>query len=582
MTIMSDAAAKAKLRSARIKAAKAAKKLPTAILLQRKVECDAKALKIVERLIETQVEEEWLLQNLGQINRSHLEDVIEERAILKLCGYPLCDNPLTKIVNKQYKISTLRNKVYDVQQTKNFCSFWCYSATEYLLEQMLTSPLWLRAEEEIPSFILFDKPKATVKNPPGVEVNIVGLDLPPDRDCPSGREEKIPKISDERNSEISEEVRNEETCDEITERSSEDSNKLLEKNRPPFEFSNQSSGITGHQSNILKTETTASKSELELKNSLTNSEITDSLIDSEKKNLEKSLEAEKSLPERPKKSEFTKNADKIKKLKKRPSVSFASITSRVEQSITEWITKHTIDLLHGDESTKQKLLETLTQQDRYGELCKKLNTLQLEESKEDRVSAIQSSFLQPAPHFSVLKEEAETLEVKVRAFYHGSTVIEPPPPKETTDEEEEEPKVVPLTSAHAPIALRRRIFLDKLNKVLPDLLRALSGPGQYQHAYTPDKLAKVKALVSTFKLSATNIVFKTAEWTLVAFLIIKILSIMDVSVKNLLSSKQATMYTSMILMSYQLDSHYLDRLVASLTLKDSTDNDKENGHLSDF
>lgn len=213
-------------------------------------------------------------------------------------------------------------------------------------------------------------------------------------------------------------------------------------------------------------------------------------------------------------------------------------------------------------------------EDRHGALIKKLNTIQLEESKEDRVSAIQSTVLQPAPHFSVLKEEAEALEVKVRAFYDGSTAI-PPVVTEKKEEEENDDKVVPLTPAHAPIALRRRIFLDKLNKVLPDLLRTLSGPGQYQHTYTPDKTAKVKALVSTFKLSATNIVFKTAEWTLVAFLIIKILSVIDDNIKNLLETKQATMYTAMILMSYQLDSSYLDRLVGSLTMVEKLDSDDD-------
>lgn len=38
----------------------------------------------------------------------------------------------------------------------------------------------------------------------------------------------------------------------------------------------------------------------------------------------------------------------------------------------------------------------------------------------------------------------------------------------------------------------------------------------------------------------------------------------DPELKFVLSTKQATMYISMILMSYKLDSNYLDRLVMEL------------------
>lgn len=39
----------------------------------------------------------------------------------------------------------------------------------------------------------------------------------------------------------------------------------------------------------------------------------------------------------------------------------------------------------------------------------------------------------------------------------------------------------------------------------------------------------------------------------------------DPELKALLSTRQASMYISMILMSYKLDSNYLDRLVIELT-----------------
>ncbi|EFN88275.1 RNA polymerase II-associated protein 2 [Harpegnathos saltator] len=92
-------------------------------------------LQIVEQLLEPNVDSDWLLQNLQFINKAHLEDVIEERVIIKLCGYVLCSKPLIVIVKQQYRISTCTNKVYDISKHKNFCSSSCYGASNYLLEQ---------------------------------------------------------------------------------------------------------------------------------------------------------------------------------------------------------------------------------------------------------------------------------------------------------------------------------------------------------------------------------------------------------------------------------------------------------------
>lgn len=89
---------------------------------------------------------------LKHISRSHMEDVIEERAITKVCGYVLCQKPITVVIKQTYHISLKDKKVYDMTKRKNFCSSGCFAASNYLLEQMLTSPLWIREKEEIPEF----------------------------------------------------------------------------------------------------------------------------------------------------------------------------------------------------------------------------------------------------------------------------------------------------------------------------------------------------------------------------------------------------------------------------------------------
>lgn len=89
------------------------------------------------------------------INQSHYDDIVEERSIVKLCGYPLCDDPLKNIPKRQFIISTAQNKVYDITERKKFCSNKCFKSSVYLKEQILTSPLWVRREDDIlPEFKL--------------------------------------------------------------------------------------------------------------------------------------------------------------------------------------------------------------------------------------------------------------------------------------------------------------------------------------------------------------------------------------------------------------------------------------------
>lgn len=92
---------------------------------------------------------------------------------------------------------------------------------------------------------------------------------------------------------------------------------------------------------------------------------------------------------------------------------YHTLAMHVEQSVREWITKNTLCLLMGEEDERNQLLEKLTQYDRYQQLCKKLNKLQLQSEKEDRVD-LERGELKPLPHFSVLQEEGKKMEIKVQ------------------------------------------------------------------------------------------------------------------------------------------------------------------------
>lgn len=74
---------------------------------------------------------------------------------MKLCGYPMCDMNLEDVPAKQYHISTKHNKVYDITERKNFCSSQCFKCSQYLREQLLTTPLWVRKDtDKLPEFKL--------------------------------------------------------------------------------------------------------------------------------------------------------------------------------------------------------------------------------------------------------------------------------------------------------------------------------------------------------------------------------------------------------------------------------------------
>ena len=73
------------------------------------------------------------------------QDAVEERSLVKVCGYPLCNKPHDAgKIKQKFHISTVTNKVYNVEERKQFCSAVCFKASNFFKDQLETSPLWLR------------------------------------------------------------------------------------------------------------------------------------------------------------------------------------------------------------------------------------------------------------------------------------------------------------------------------------------------------------------------------------------------------------------------------------------------------
>ncbi|XP_053692572.1 putative RNA polymerase II subunit B1 CTD phosphatase RPAP2 [Sabethes cyaneus] len=151
-------------------------KVQLQLALRKKKDCNAKAQSIVEALLEPIDNVDWFLHNLRDINQCHYDDVTQERAIQRICGYPLCKVELTNLPNKKYVISLSNKKVYDITERKNFCSGSCYKASGYIKAQLLTSPLWLRDQEDIPQFKLYGVIRKNNTSKPSNPVELLGFE----------------------------------------------------------------------------------------------------------------------------------------------------------------------------------------------------------------------------------------------------------------------------------------------------------------------------------------------------------------------------------------------------------------------
>ncbi|XP_022730565.1 putative RNA polymerase II subunit B1 CTD phosphatase RPAP2 homolog isoform X5 [Durio zibethinus] len=83
--------------------------------------------KIQLHLLDGIQDEKQLLASVSLISRSDYEDVVTERSISNICGYPLCRNPLPSepLRKGRYRISLKEHRVYDLLETNMFCSADC-------------------------------------------------------------------------------------------------------------------------------------------------------------------------------------------------------------------------------------------------------------------------------------------------------------------------------------------------------------------------------------------------------------------------------------------------------------------------
>jgi len=291
-----------------------------------------------------------------------------------------------------------------------------------------------------------------------------------------------------------------------------------------------------------------------------------------------------------------KHPHATERMKKRASSDLKESLEKVEDSLSEWFTIDTYRLLRGDEYVRQVLIEnectvenvlaavgediaavgpeqTFDFRSRYVELCRNLDLKELEEENSREETAIGRDTEAPqgdvspvsneSDPFEKLQQEALVERLKISAYLQGKTEFDKEEKSsgatkkksekgriKDIEERRNDPSLeprIPLVDRYAQGALRRRIFHDQLDRVLPDLLQLLG-------ILRRDVNEALGKFVHSFSLGAENVVLKPEEWTLVSIFLLKMVSARDEKTRKCLESPSSTKYLNMLLLSYGITS----------------------------
>uniref|UniRef100_A0A8C3WIM0 RNA polymerase II subunit B1 CTD phosphatase RPAP2 homolog n=1 Tax=Catagonus wagneri TaxID=51154 RepID=A0A8C3WIM0_9CETA len=520
--------------------------------IRKKIEFERKALCIVEQLLEENITEEFLKECGKSITPAHYSDVVDERSIIKLCGYPLCQKKLGIVPKQKYKISTRTNKVYDITERKCFCSNFCYKASKFFQAQIPKTPVWVREEERHPGFQLLQEGQSGHS---GEEIQLSSKAIKTsDIDSPDLSEKHYESSSSSTHS------------DSGSDNEQDFVSSILPGNRP---------NAAGTMPQLHKKSIMRKKADQQVNSNHESKEqvltdVTEQLghcrLDSQEKasgcelplqELNTQISSDSPSQEKLEASEVPKskyNSSKItlvgiskksaehfkRKFAKsnqvsRSASSSAQVCSEVakanllkalKETLIEWKTEETLKFLYGQDYASVCLkpssaplvkAEELDEDDITSDSERHPPAWQESQNSLDESLPFRASdpAVKPLPSYENLKKETETLNLRIREFYRGRYVLS----EETTkslDSEEHDP-TFPLIDSSSQNQIRKRIVLEKLSKVLPGLL----GPLQITLG---DIYTQLKNLIRTFRLTNRNIIHKPAEWTLIALVLLSLLT----------------------------------------------------------
>jgi len=113
--------------------------------IRAKVACEKAAYTIQWTLLEPGVTEEELEAAAHVLQPHHYEDVVTERALDGLCGYPPCTKAAPrKGQGPKLHVSIDHHKVYDISSLHSFCGHECARRSSEFAASLSTASLFLR------------------------------------------------------------------------------------------------------------------------------------------------------------------------------------------------------------------------------------------------------------------------------------------------------------------------------------------------------------------------------------------------------------------------------------------------------
>ncbi|XP_008277394.1 putative RNA polymerase II subunit B1 CTD phosphatase rpap2 [Stegastes partitus] len=602
--------------------------------LREKLELEKRALKVVERLLEDSVAEDFLVDCAKFIAPANYKDTIEERSIAKLCGYPICPNKLGKIPTQQYKISTKTNKVYDITERKCFCSNFCYKASKEFELQISKTPLWLRQHESPPEIKLLKKGDCGSS---GEEVKLSERCLKEeDIENPLAAQPEDLSTSQQRPAaaEHSDSSDGEQEQDFVSSVVSQQQRPRVHWGDLPKRTDGDGKGAQGDMERRSKQARKGSKEEMELyqqqnteKEGQTRKEVR---TDAEKPkqlhrtNTDQAVKEQKDLPDEASVEEATaklnlcslsetvnhnislpvestpqgehtpsltspsvieskppteskrfpssanqnshntalanqaglnitqvgmskRGAAGLRDLLKthageaKPDTLHLNLLEGLRATLKEWCTDETLKFLYGaDHSLGSPFVDV---QEEKEEVEDELDEDDLEDDVID--AGEQKKLSAAAPDYETLKRDTQQLELRVSEFYKGTWVL----PEEvqevngnpvTVQDQRTKDPVLPLIDSQAQHLIQKRITVEKLTSCLRNIVGPL-------HLTVSDVSTDLNNLVRTFRFTNTNIIHRAPEWTLLAVVLLHLLSEVSPLVREALETSASVEYLNTLM-----------------------------------
>ncbi|KAG8194302.1 hypothetical protein JTE90_004530 [Oedothorax gibbosus] len=516
---------KAKSMTKEQKLEKAAREKRLSTTKERILGMKRDVLKIVESMLEKDLSNEWFLENCPKLCQQDYEDVIQERSIERLCGYPLCNKSIDKVIKQKYQISRLFNKVYDVTERKCFCCNECYKASNYLKAQLSEVPLHLRqAGMPINLHLISEKENSGSAGEEIVfKVSIDKNDI--EKECNPTPATNLSKI-------LKEDVKGME----------EHLSKLEIKERTyekPFVFGS-------------KPEDKPVENDLDLAESHSESSDTDNNQEEgedepqnfpEYSNLSLLTNKHMPIPETNKKVVLIEPINKPWYKTVSESITLTSIDF-ISNVFYDWFTEDTLKYLIGERKLyamkADHLFQTMVSSDseelstvkrEYIDLCLKMDQLSDDEDSDLEEGKFNTTrdYMHKGDYVSIeqaikdFEEKRQRKANKKKAVSFAPDVKDSQKEQTVESEEECEPnsslpeRTFPLVDSMSQNVLRRQVLNGKLKAVYFDVLPLVGL--QYR-----DIRDGVKKIVETFSLTPTNITFKPKEWKCIALVLLRILT----------------------------------------------------------